>query len=195
MASRWDKIRAFIAVDIDDPQVVSRLVQIRDLFVNTGTPMKPVEDYNMHITLRFLGEIPSTLIEDIYANVLSKLRFRRFRIRLVGVGAFPSITRPRVIWVGVREGSDELQRLYREIESGLRRMGFRPEREEFVPHVTLARIKGSRNIERVVKLLQEYADVELGEFEVRVVRLKQSILTPRGPIYKTLKEVTAVEGE
>ncbi len=186
-------MRAFIAIDIEEPSIVQKLVWLRDLFVQTGAPMKPVEDQNLHLTLRFLGEIPAGLIEDIYMNVLSRLQFKRFRMRLAGVGAFPSPTRPRVIWVGVREGSDVLQRLYREIESGLRRLGFRPEREEFVPHVTLARIKGSRNIDKVVKLLNEYADFEIGEVIVESVRLKQSILTPRGPIYRTLREVRAVE--
>ena len=191
--SRLEKIRAFIAIDIEEPSVVQKLVWLRDLFVQTGAPMKPVEDQNLHITLRFLGEIPSTLIEDIHANVLSRLRFKKFSIKLAGVGAFPSTLRPRVIWVGVREGSDVLQALYKEIESGLRKLGFRPEREEFVPHITLARIKGSRNIDKVVKLLQEYSDFEIGEIVVEAVRLKQSILTPRGPIYRTLREVRAVE--
>ncbi len=189
--SRLERVRAFIAVDIEEPQIVQRLVWLRDLFVQTGAPMKPVEDHNLHITLRFLGEIPAGLVEDIYANILARLRFQKFRIRLVGVGAFPSVTRPRVIWVGVREGSEILERLYREIEGGLRRLGFRPEREQFVPHVTLARIKGSRNLDKVVRLLNEYADYEIGEIEVDAVRLKQSILTPRGPIYRTLKEVKA----
>ncbi len=186
-----ERVRAFIAIDVEEPRVVQQLVWIRDLFVQTGAPMKPVEDHNLHITLRFLGEIPVSLVQDIHTHVLSRLRFERFRLKFVGVGAFPSITRPRVIWVGVREGSDVLQRLYREIEGGLRRLGFRPEREEFVPHVTLARIKGSRNIDKVVKLLQEYSDYEFGEIVVDSVRLKQSILTPRGPIYRTLYEVKA----
>ena len=191
--SRLERVRAFISIDIEEPSVVQRLVWLRDLFVQTGAPMKPVEDHNLHITLRFLGEIPSSLVEDIHVNVLSRLRFKRFKIRLVGVGAFPSVTRPRVIWVGVTEGSDVLQELCRSIEGGLRRLGFRPEREEFVPHVTLARIKGSRNIDKVVKLLNEYADYEVGEITVESVRLKQSILTPRGPIYRTLREVKASE--
>ena len=191
--SRLERIRAFIAIDIEEPSIVHRLVWLRDLFVQTGAPMKPVEDQNLHLTLRFLGEIPSGMVEDIYMNVLSRLQFKRFKMRLVGVGAFPSPARPRVIWVGVRDGSDVLQRLYREIESGLRRLGFRPEREEFVPHITLARIKGSRNIDKVVKLLNEYADYEIGEVTVETVRLKQSILTPRGPIYRTLREVKARE--
>jgi 2'-5' RNA ligase len=190
-----ETVRAFIAVDIEDPNVISRLVRIRDSFVATGAPMKPVEDQNLHITLRFLGNIPLSLADEI-ERVIREARPRRVMIQLKGVGAFPSISRPRVIWVGVDdgEGSRELKRLYEEIEKGLRRLGFKPEREEFVPHVTLARLKGSRNLDRVVKLLTELADVEVGEIVLESVRLKQSILTPRGPIYRTLREVRAVEG-
>ncbi len=185
-----ERIRSFISVDIEDPVIVGRLASIRDAFVATGAPMKPVEDQNLHITIRFLGEIPVTMIDEVY-RVLASIEFKRFRVKLVGVGAFPSIARPRVIWVGVREGFDELRRIYEGIEKGLRRLGFRPEREEFVPHVTLARLKGSRNIDRVVKLLREYQDYEFGEIDVGVVRLKQSILTRSGPIYRTLREVYA----
>ncbi|KSW11472.1 2'-5' RNA ligase [Pyrodictium occultum] len=185
-----ERVRAFIAVDIEEPGVVARLVQIRDAFVATGAPMKPVEDQNMHITLRFLGNIPLSMADEI-EKVIAEAAPRRVVIRLRGVGAFPSVARPRVIWVGVSEGAEELERLYREIERGLRRLGFRPEREEFVPHVTLARLKGSRNLDRVVKLLQEMADVEAGEVVLESVRLKQSILTPRGPVYRTLREVRA----
>jgi len=154
--------------------------------------MKPVEDHNMHITLRFLGNIPLSLVDEI-ERVIAASAPRRVVLRLRGVGAFPSPARPRVIWVGVSEGAGELERLYKEIEKGLRRLGFRPEREQFVPHVTLARLKGSRNLERVVKLLREMEDVEVGEIVLESVRLKQSILTPRGPIYRTLREVKAAE--
>ena len=189
-----ERVRAFIAVDIEDPNLVSRLVSIRDAFVATGAPMKPVEDQNLHITIRFLGEIPVSLVDEVY-RVMSEVRFTRFRVRLAGVGAFPSPTRPRVIWVGVKEGAEELERIHREIEKGLRRLGFRPEREEFVPHITLARLKGSRNIDRVVKLITQYSDIEVGEMIVESIRLKQSILTRSGPIYRTLREVKAVDAE
>ena len=180
-------MRAFIAIDIEDPLVLGKLVSIRDVFVATGAPMKPVERNNMHITIRFLGEIPVELIDEVY-EVMRRAVFEPFRARIVGVGAFPSITRPRVIWAGVDEGASSIEAIYKVIEQGLRGLGFRPEREKFVPHITLARIKGHRNIDRVVKLLQEYQDYVFGEIRVESIRLKQSILTRAGPIYRTLRE-------
>ena len=192
--SRAERVRAFIAVDIEDPLIVSRIARIRDSFVATGAPMKPVEDENLHITLRFLGDTPLSLLDDL-ERIIAQARPRRLPLRLRGVGAFPSPERPRVIWIGVEQGPgfDELQRLARLIESGVRRLGWRPEREEFIPHITIARVKGARNRERLVKLLQELADVEIGVVYLESVRIKQSILTRSGPIYKTLREVKAVQ--
>lgn len=192
--SRVERARMFIAVDIEDQGLLQRLASIRDAFVATGAPMKPVETHNMHITLRFLGDTPLSLLDEL-ENIIRSAMPRRVVIRLRGVGAFPSVERPRVIWVGAEPGPgvEELQRLYREIERGVRRLGWRPEREEFVPHVTLARLKGRRNIDRVVKLLHEMSDVEVGELVVETIRIKQSILTRSGPIYRTLREIRAAE--
>jgi len=190
--SRVERVRAFIAVDIEEPRVVGRIVSIRDSFVATGAPLKPVEDENLHITLRFLGDTPLSLLDDL-ERLIREAAPRRVLLRLRGVGAFPSIERPRVIWIGVEPGPgyEELVRLARHIERGVRRLGWRPEREGFIPHVTIARVKGTRNRERLVKLLQELADVEVGEVYLEAVRVKQSILTRSGPIYKTLREVRA----
>ncbi|RUM47956.1 MAG: RNA 2',3'-cyclic phosphodiesterase [Hyperthermus sp.] len=183
-------LRAFISVDIEDPTVVSRLASIRDSLVATGAPLKPVEDANFHITLRFLGNTPISLIDEL-AAIISNARPRRVRLMLRGVGAFPSLERPRVIWVGVEE-EGELQRLYEAIEKGVRRLGWKGEREEFVPHVTIARVKGRRNMDRLVKLLHQFRDVDVGVVFLEHVRIKQSILTRSGPIYRTLREVKAV---
>lgn len=187
-----EAVRMFIAVDIEDPVVISRLVKIRDAFIATGAPMKPVEDHNMHITLRFLGNTPLSLLDEL-EKIIREAQPRKVRLHLQGVGAFPTLARPRVIWVGVREGAEELERIYKAIERGVRRLGFKPEREEFVAHVTLARLKGSRNIDRVVKLLSELQDTEVGYITLESVRIKQSILTRSGPIYKTLREIPAME--
>jgi 2'-5' RNA ligase len=189
-----DVLRVFIAIDIEDPLVVSRLERLKEAVVATGVPMKPVETENLHLTLRFIGEVPRGLVEEIKREVLARLVFEPFDMELVGLGAFPSPARPRVVWVGVRGGAEELRRLRGEIEAGLRRLGVRPEQQEFHPHVTLARIKGSRNIQALVKLLAEMSDYEVGRVRVTSVRLKKSTLTRSGPIYETLAEVRGVEG-
>ncbi len=185
-------LRVFIAIDVEDPLLVSRIERIKDSVVATGVPMKPVETENLHITLRFIGEVPAGVVEEIKREVMEPLRFKPFKVTLAGLGAFPSPARPRVVWIGISEGLEELRALRDEIEAGLRRLGVRPDDKEFHPHLTLARIKGSRNIQALVKLLQEMQDYEVGSFTVTSVRLKKSTLTRHGPIYETLMEVKGV---
>ncbi len=180
-------IRAFIAVDIEEPKVLSKLISIQEDLKATGVPMKLVEPENIHLTLRFLGNIHEALVDDI-GRIMEEARIGKFKMKLVGLGAFPNPARPRVVWVGVTQGFEELKTIRDTIERGLRRLGFAPEREEFVPHITLARIKGG-NTAPLAKLISLYSNYEFGEIEVTRIRLKQSILTPRGPIYRTLKEV------
>ncbi len=182
-------MRVFIAVDIEDPLVISRLDLLKDAILSTGVPMKTVESYNYHITLRFIGEVPEGVVDAIKRDVLGGVRAESFTMKLQGLGAFPSPARPRVVWVGVTQGADELGRIRETIESRLRKLGIKPERQEFHPHVTLARIKGSRNIHSLVRVLQEYQDYEVGIVRVTAIRLKKSTLTRRGPIYETLWEV------
>ena len=186
-------LRVFIAVDIEDPLVVSRIERIKESLVAIGTPMKPVEPHNLHITLRFIGEMPPSRVEEIKRGVMAKLNFRRFQIKLQGLGAFPNPGSPRVIWIGVSEGAEELGRLRKIIDSELRSLGIAPDRHEFKPHLTLARVKGRRRIEALSKMIIEYSDYEFGSLIVDSIRLKRSTLTRQGPIYETLWEVKAVD--
>jgi len=181
-------VRLFIAVDIDDPVIAGKLASMRDSLKATGAPMKPVETENLHITLRFIGEVSESMIQEIAREALDPIDMDAFEARLAGLGGFPNPYRPRVVWVGVQEGAEKLAELHRVIERGLRRIGLRPEKEEFHPHVTLARIKGTRNLERLVKQMITYRDYEFGWITVDRVRLKKSTLTRRGPIYETLYE-------
>lgn len=184
-------VRVFIAVDVEDPVIVARLDRVKDALLATGAPLKPVESHNYHLTIRFIGEVDEPVVGEIAREVLDTLEFNRFKIRLHGLGAFPTPARPRVIWVGVVEGAEELKSLHNSVEDRLRRLGFKPEGRGFEPHLTIARVKGSRNIHAVVKILREFRDHDFGWMTVERVRLKKSILTPRGPIYETLHEATA----
>lgn len=183
-------LRVFIAVDVEDPMIISRLERLKESILSSGVPMKPVESYNYHITIRFIGEIPRGVVDDL-ARSLRTITFKPFKAVLRGVGAFPSLANPRVVWVGVSDGERELRNLRELVESILRRQGIPPEREEFKAHITLARVKGSRNIGALVKLLMELSDYEVGSMEVNSLRLKKSILTRNGPVYETIAEVKA----
>lgn len=180
-------IRCFIAIDIDNPEIVNRIAGLQRELQTEGSKLKLVEPENLHLTLFFLGEQPPKIIERIQ-DAMSTISFKPFTIRLQGLGAFPSNDRPRVIWVGVAEGFDEVKRIYMELRPKLQAIPLRLEPESsFVPHITIARVKFSGYALR--KIVSSLKDVELGFQEVRAVRLKKSTLTPRGPIYETIYEV------
>ncbi|MCX8196278.1 MAG: RNA 2',3'-cyclic phosphodiesterase [Acidilobaceae archaeon] len=182
-------LRTFVAVDVEDPLLLSALERVKSSLLSSGAQVKLVEQHNMHFTLRFIGEIPQALALEI-SRALSALQFQRFSVEVRGLGAFPNTFDPRVIWAGVGRGAEEMASLREQVERILRSKGVPPEREKFVPHLTLARMKG-RATPVLIKLLQELSDYEFGVMVVESVRLKRSTLTPRGPIYETLAEVKA----
>lgn len=183
-------LRVFVAVDVEDPLLVSRIERVKDSLASTRVPMKFVEPYNLHITLRFIGEVRRGIVEELSRH-LREFKFKPFNITLKGLGAFPNTLNPRVVWIGVSEGGDRLSSLRDEVEKIVKRLGIPPEREAYVPHLTLARVKGGRGIESLVKLLNEMSDYEFGSMVVDRIRLKKSTLTRQGPIYETLVEVRA----
>lgn len=178
-------IRTFIAVEIKNRDTLKKLIEARDQLVTTGADLKPVEDENIHLTVRFIGEIPAGLVR-VLCDEISKVEFQRFQMHVKGLGAFPSPARPRVVWAGVAEGGDQLRRLHEIVESIARRLGIPPDREEFVPHITLARVKGFRGVEKLTRLLAVLQDTDFGVTEVDEVVVKKSVLTPRGPVYTNL---------
>jgi 2''-5'' RNA ligase len=184
-------LRVFVAVDVEDNLLVSRIARVADTLAGIGVPMKIVEPYNLHITLRFIGEVRRGVVEEV-ARALKEVKFRAFNMTLKGLGAFPSTLNPRVVWIGVSEGYKELSSLREEVERVVRRVGVPAEREEFTPHVTLARVKGTRNIASLTRMLNDMRDYEFGNMVVDKIRLKKSTLTRQGPIYETLVEVKAL---
>lgn len=180
-------IRCFIAIDVDNPEIVSKIMDIQKKLEVEGTKLKQVEPENLHLTLFFLGEQPPKIVERVQ-EVMSTVSFKPFVMKLEGLGAFPSYERPRVIWIGVTKGFEEVQEIYRSLRPKLQAIPLRLESEEtFVPHITIARVKFSGYaLKRIITSLK---DVELGFQEVKSIKLKKSTLTSRGPIYETLYEV------
>ena len=183
-------MRCFVAVDLEDPDLLNALGRIQDGLRGVGADLKCVERENIHLTMRFLGDVGEGVLEDLQ-GLISGVNFPPFGMGLRGVGTFPNLRRPRVIWVGITRGVDELKGIFDRLESGLVGMGFRPERRGFSPHITIARVRSGRNRDRLVKQVMDHTDDEIGEMEVQHVRLKKSVLTPRGPIYSTLAQSTS----
>ncbi|MEM3832020.1 MAG: RNA 2',3'-cyclic phosphodiesterase [Thermoprotei archaeon] len=180
-------IRCFIAVDVKDEDVLNKISKIQDLLPNGS--LKLVERENMHFTIRFLGETEQSLV-GVIKNSLRSVSFNPFSIHLKGVGAFPSFHKPRIVWIGVSEGAENLMKLHSMINSVLKNLHIRSEEEEFTPHLTIARVKYPNK--ELPHVLDELKDEDFGQIIVKAFQFKQSILTPKGPIYKDLEVYQAV---
>ncbi len=178
-------MRAFIGIDIDEA-VRQKLVAAQGQLRATGAQLKPVEPPNIHVTMKFLGEVSKDKISAI-ADALRKAAAgtAQFNIDVRGIGVFPNLHYIRVVWAGVAEGRDEIIGLQQKIDCELGPLGFRSERG-FVPHLTVARVKSAKQKERLAALVKEMTDAEFGVTRAQSVELKQSTLTSKGPIYSTL---------
>lgn len=178
-------VRAFIAVDIDE-SIRQKLLAAQQKLAATGADLKLVEPPNIHVTMKFLGEVPDDKISPI-SEALSRAVAGTvpFDICVKGIGVFPNLSYVRVVWAGVTEGRNETIDIQRKIDSELKPLGFRPERD-FVPHLTLARVRTARQKERLAAFVKEASGEDFGTTRVQAVELKQSTLTPKGPVYSTL---------
>jgi 2'-5' RNA ligase len=126
---------------------------------------------------------------DAIHEEMKQILFYPFTIELQGLGVFPKPSFPRVVWAGIKKGSEELKDVFQQLEPRLRGLGFKPDNKGFNPHLTIARVRGGRNKVRLTEAIQEMADYEFGTIKAECLRLKKSNLTPRGPIYTNLREV------
>jgi 2'-5' RNA ligase len=182
-----ETIRGFLAFEIEDENIKQKLLDMQTLAVQTGADLKLVEPENIHITIRFLGDITLQAVDKIYAE-MKKLSFRPFIVNISGLGVFPSLSYPRVLWAGITMGADELQNIFRQLEPALQRIGLSPDPKGFNPHITLARVRSAANKSQLAELVKINADCDFGTLPATCLKLKRSELTPKGPIYSTLKE-------
>ncbi|NLE06432.1 MAG: RNA 2',3'-cyclic phosphodiesterase [Crenarchaeota archaeon] len=180
-------IRAFLAFDLDKEEIINKIIQIQQLLAKTGIDAKFVDPENIHITIRFLGEIPVTMTPKIHEQ-MEKTQFKPFTIKISGLGVFPNINYPRIIWVGISQGADQLQHIFSQLEPNLQKLGFSPDKKGFSPHLTIARIRSAAGKQQLLSFLQKNIETDFGEINAISLRLKRSQLTPQGPIYSTLKE-------
>ena len=167
--------------------VRSNITRVQNVLVKTGADLKPVEPKNIHITVRFLGNIGSSMVGRIHEE-MTKVQFAAFDAKIHGVGAFPNADYPRVVWAGITDGADQLRSVFSQLEPRLRALGFSPDAKGFSPHLTIARVRSGRSKKALAKCIGENVDADFGLIRAACLRLKSSDLTSRGPIYATLKE-------
>ena len=183
-------LRLFIAADISPDQrgACAELIENLKKGVQfTKAYPKWVEPDNMHLTLKFLGNVDAERVSEI-ARVLDPIAVKnhRFSMGFRGLGAFPTERQPRIVWIGVQAGRRNVMSLAGEIEQALTPLGFPPEDRPFHPHLTLARVKSMRDAHALMDIIRSHHDADLGETEVDHLALYQSTLMPEGPVYKAL---------
>ena len=178
-------MRLFVAVEIDDSQILQKIKSMQESFPFKA---KPVRTDQIHFTLQFLGEIDETLCEKV-KSTLSEISFSEFEISLNGVGGFPNLRNPRVIWIGIeKNGAEKLSSLAKEIGVKLTSLGFEKDKK-FKPHLTVFRIK--KRIGDVSSIMKDFETTNFGTETVSKIKLMKSDLSPKGPEYSDLLEVNA----
>ena len=182
-------IRAFIAIEIDIA-TVHRIAAAIDQLKPRINGIRWVAPTNFHLTLKFLGNIDESKIYPIGQALTDALRpFRRFTINAKGLGVFPNVKRPRVLWVGL-VGS-QLIALAAAVESVLMPLGFAREEKKFSPHLTIGRWRQAERADRALKQeLESWTQYDFGATLVDEVILFESVLKPAGAIYNRLKVIT-----
>ena len=179
-----------MAVDLDDATIRERIVKAEQGLEQTRASLKIVDPEIMHLTLRFLGEIPQATVERV-KEAMNELRFQPFDVEFSGVGVFPNIRRISVVWVGVTRGQEQLNDIFHQLEPKLRQLGLPADNKGFSPHMTIARVRSGLNREALAQYVESMREQEFGRMPVKLVRLKKSTLTPKGPIYTTIHEKNA----
>jgi 2'-5' RNA ligase len=180
-------IRAFIALDITQ-KIQQRLDEVTQLFKVQldGIPIRWVPCENIHLTLKFLGDVSESNLEML-TDILNieATRHSSFEVSVGGVGAYPRITNPRVIWVGV-EAPPDLMVLQNGIANELEKLGYAQEKRSYSPHLTIGRVGrnvAGNDLRRVSKVIESNKIGFLGVFPIQEVYLYKSDLKPSGAVY------------
>lgn len=182
-------MRAFISIDL--PYKINKeLSIIQDKFASlknlAGMDIVKVE--NIHLTLKFLGEISNSEINRL-SELLNETDFEKFELELEDLDYFPTKEYPRIVWLSLKPKKD-IEKLYTLVDEKLKQAKIFSKigkEDKFVPHVTVARVKYIRDKNKFAENLKKIS-IKKQKFEVSSFQLKKSTLTSKGPIYETLRE-------
>lgn len=179
-------VRTFVAVELT-PEIRGRANQLIGKLRRIVADVRWVEPENLHLTLKFLGEVEVLEIPRVCAAVAAAVEdFSPFELEIVGAGAFPDLVRPRTVWLGVGEGTDGMVALHERLQAALAPLGFREEGRRFRPHVTLGRVRDSEEDSRFTQAFAELGDYSAGGMIVGDVTIFSSELSRQGSKYEVL---------
>lgn len=185
------KFRAFVAAEIEaNDDLKDLLTRLR----RSGADLKVVRPELLHVTLKFLGDADEELVDEIASKMGDAVRgVAPFSVRLLGMGAFPSLSSIRVVWVGM-EDPHILAEIAERLDMSLKDLGFERDQKGFKAHLTIARARSPARIGAVQAILRENAATDFGTYRFGSIQLKKSTLSPQGPTYQTVREAPLGQG-
>jgi len=193
-------VRTFVAIELK-PGFLDALEEVQEQLRRGegGQAGRWVKRDSLHLTLKFLGEVPVKQLESVYEAVGRACEgYNPFVLTMTGLDCLPNPRRPRVICMGVQEETGQLLAVQRSVESELSRLGFPAERRRFRPHLTVARIhmRATRwEVEALVDSVARYEVAERARMRVSEVSVVRSDLRPEGPVYTRLFQASLTGGE
>lgn len=180
-------MRSFVSIEIPE-NIIKNVDGIIEKMKKCLTPIKWVENKNLHLTVKFLGTVNDDKLETIETSLKESVKdFVAFEVGLKGIGVFPNPKDAQVIWVGINKGSDTFKKISEKVDSALKL--FREEEHEFTPHLTIGRVKNKIDVGFLEGFIKEHKDTDLGTFKVKSISIFKSTLTQGGPVHEELKKV------
>ncbi len=176
-------MRAFVALEIPLESLISEIVSLQEELKRTEADLKIVGRDSLHFTVKFLGEISDWQVREVDKKLKSLDLEGASGVALEGVGVFPGLGNPKVVWVGVAQRDrGKIVPLAERVIAELKGIGDDDDRP-FEPHVTIARVRSANNKQNLISFIQRNSDHKFGSMDLTHLKLKSSVLTPRGPVY------------
>ncbi|WP_455646013.1 RNA 2',3'-cyclic phosphodiesterase [Methanosphaera sp.] len=181
-------MRAFLAIELTNYLKTSINETQQTLRESESARIKYVENENLHLTLKFFGDINERKQKQISRIINQTIdTYNPYTLKLAKIGTFPNNKRPRVIWTGAKDKNKNTINIMKELDDSFNTIGFEKERN-ITPHITIGRVKKIKDNNKLTKTLNQLKNNYHGKMEVSKICLKSSQLTPNGPIYKTEEE-------
>jgi 2'-5' RNA ligase len=175
------KFRAFLAIDVDD-EIKNQIKIFQDKLKKLDNNLKYVNLDNLHLTLKFFGDIDVEKEKEIKIAISKIIHNQNpFSLKISSSGVFPNENHIKVLWVGVKENVSLIE-LYKNLDIEFNKLGFKKEKS-YSPHLTIARIKKTNKRKEILDVLNEFKNHKFGDIKVNKIILKESKLTPKGSIY------------
>jgi len=176
------EIRTFICIEIP-VFIKEQIIELQNKLKSFGRGVRWVNPAGIHLTLKFLGNVPEEKLNNIAETVQSAMKgLSPITIKIANAGAFPNFKSPRVFWIGVEETTGQLEKYHKLVENGLEKLGYEKENRKFSPHLTLGRIKSSEGVDKISNELSNTV-INFGEFTAEEIIIMKSDLKPSGAVY------------